>query len=76
MGLEVWYPNDIKNAILAAEQASATALQAGRVGGDAYQGGYRDGYQAALLTIALAFGLVQPGHDGATLAGLLATGRR
>lgn len=59
MALEVFWPTDIKNAILAAEQASRAALQAGNLD-DQFARGYREGHKAALATIALAFGLVQP----------------
>ena len=67
MGLEVYYPTDIRNALLAAEQASSTALMAAngqaplRVGqNNEFAEGYREGYRAALTTIALAFGLISP----------------
>jgi len=60
MGLEVYYPEDIRNALLAAEQASGTALQVVGGEGNELARGYREGYQAALTTIAIAFGLVQP----------------
>lgn len=54
MGLEVYYPDDIRNAILAAEQATNAAAEAGEVSDD-----YLAGYRAALMTIALAFGLMR-----------------
>ena len=59
MSLKVWYPQDIRNAILAAEQASRAALLAGNPD-DQFARGYREGHKAALATIAVAFGLVQP----------------
>lgn len=63
MGLEVYYPQDIRNALLAAEQANNAAMMA--VGGEdaadsAFVQGYGAGYRAALVTIALAFGLIRP----------------
>ena len=60
MALEVYYPQDVRNALLAAEQASSAALVA--VGGEEneFAKGYREGYRAALTTIALAFGLIRP----------------
>jgi hypothetical protein len=58
MGLEVFYLTDIRNALLAAEQASRGALQALNIEVD-FTKGYREGYRDALATIALAFGLVQ-----------------
>jgi len=57
MGLNVYYPQDVRNALLAAEQSTTAALAAGG-GDDAYTHGYREGYRAALTTIALAFGLL------------------
>jgi len=61
MGLEVYYPQDIRNALLAAEQASRTALLAAGGGEDnEFARGYREGYGAALVTMALAFGLMEP----------------
>lgn len=62
MGLSVWYNSDIRNALLAAEQSNNTAMMA--CGEDTEQSkfaqGYGAGYRAALVTIALAFGLIQP----------------
>jgi hypothetical protein len=63
MGLEVYYTQDIRNALLAAEQASNAAMIAAG-GDDKFTQGFQTGYRAALATIALAFGLFQPGdHD-------------
>lgn len=59
MGLEVYYPQDIRNALLAARQASVTALHVAGGKDDEFARGYHKGYQAALITIALAFGLIQ-----------------
>ena len=67
MGLEVYYPRDVRNALLAAEQASNAALMAAACDNEnEFARGYESGYRAALATIALAFGLLQPdGHrDG------------
>lgn len=55
MGLEVYYPADIRNALLAAEQATDSAAKFGGRNSD-----YLAGYRAALKTIAIAFGLVKP----------------
>jgi hypothetical protein len=66
MGLEVYYPQDIRNALLAAEQANNAAMMAlgGEDAADPAQStfvqGYGAGYRAALVTIALAFGLIRP----------------
>jgi len=58
MGLEVYYPADIRNALPAAEQAvNATADAAGNQD-DPFTAGFLSGYRAALATLALAFGLV------------------
>jgi hypothetical protein len=51
MALEVYYPQDIQNALLAAEQSTLAAGASGK---------YLQGYMAALNTLALAFGLVKP----------------
>lgn len=59
MGLEVYFPGDILNALLAAEQASGAALRATSQENDEFAQGYQEGYRAALTTIALAFGLVR-----------------
>lgn len=64
MGLEVYYPADIRNALLAAEQANKAAAEAadwayGRgVSPPAFMAGYQAGHRAALTTLALAFGLL------------------
>jgi len=62
MGLEVYYPQDIRNVLLAAEQASNSALTAAKEKNDEFAQGYQAGYRAALTTVALAFGLI-PGPD-------------
>ena len=60
MALEVYYPQDIRNALLAAEQASGAAWRAANGEDKEFAQGYREGYREALATIALAFGLFQP----------------
>lgn len=65
MGLEVYYPTDIRNALLAAEQAANATAKAvrpahdGAIGNqdDPFSAGFLAGYWAALTTLALAFGL-------------------
>lgn len=66
MGLEVYYQQDVRRALLAAEQASGMALTAAGGGGNEFAEGYQEGYRAALTTIALAFGLIRPEdrHEG------------
>lgn len=64
MGLEVYYPQDIRNALLAAEQANSAALVVASGEEDEFAQGYQEGYRAALTTIALAFGLLRPATVG------------
>jgi hypothetical protein len=59
MSLEVYYQQDIRNALLAAEQASNAALLAASREDDKFAQGFQSGFRAALGTMALAFGLVQ-----------------
>lgn len=71
MGLDIWFREDILRALSAAEQASATtvaALELALTGSDGesqgiadprYLRAYREGYRAALITMATAFGLAQ-----------------
>jgi hypothetical protein len=60
MALEVYYPQDIRNALLAAEQASNATMVAAGGEDDKFTQGFQSGYRAALATIALAFGLLRP----------------
>ncbi|HID64632.1 MAG TPA: hypothetical protein EYP49_18095 [Anaerolineae bacterium] len=79
MGLDIWFAEDIRNALLAANEASAaTAAMIADMGGSppanpsagsgraapdstellaASLRAYREGYKAALTTVALAFGI-------------------
>ncbi len=64
MGLGIWFTEDIRNALLAANEASAATAQvaflAEGIAGEDYLvalQAYQEGYMAALSTIALAFGL-------------------
>jgi hypothetical protein len=67
VGLEVYYPTDIRNALLAAEQAANATAKAigspqsrtspGTGQEDPFSAGFLTGYRAALTTLALAFGL-------------------
>jgi len=59
MGLDIFFIEDIRNALLAAHEASmATARVCAAGGGDlAVLRAYLEGYRAALTTVALAFGL-------------------
>ncbi len=78
MRLDIWFTEDIRNALLAANEASAaTAAVVAEVMGEA-QGSstewltvslraYRQGFAAALATVALAFGIAP---QEVTLTGL------
>ena len=68
MGLDIFFAEDIRNALLAADEASSsTARVCAAVGGDPVTPraeprdealrAYLEGYRAALTTVALAFGL-------------------
>lgn len=64
MGLGIWFEEDIRNALLAANKASAAATRViaetesgGRPETPAVLRAYREGYKAALVTVALAFGI-------------------
>lgn len=78
MGLDIWFTEDIRNALRAANEASAaTAAVIAEVVGEAQSPStewlavslraYRQGYMAALATVALAFGI---GPQEVTLTGL------
>jgi hypothetical protein len=58
MGLAVFYPENIANALLAAEQAANATAKATGDQNDPFSAGYLTGYRAALTTLAVAFGLV------------------
>jgi hypothetical protein len=57
VGLEVYYPGDIRNALLAAEQAVGATAEAAGGRDEPFTAGFLAGYRAALTTLALAFGL-------------------
>lgn len=56
MALQVYYPTDIRNALLAAEYAAQAVAQA-TAEDDLAAVSFLAGYRAALATLALAFGL-------------------
>ena len=58
MALEVFYAQDIHNALLAAQQANDAAFEAVAVTDD-NTAAFRRGYHAALTTLALAFGIAE-----------------
>jgi hypothetical protein len=59
MGLDIFFTEDVRNALMAADEASSfTARVCAAVGGDQVTlRAYLEGYRAALTTVALAFGL-------------------
>jgi len=59
MGLDIFFTEDIRNALMAADEASSsTARVCAAVGEDPVTlRAYLEGYRAALTTVALAFGL-------------------
>jgi hypothetical protein len=65
MSLDVFYPEDVVRALLAAEQATASALGSGEIE-TSYARGYGDGYRSALTTLALALGLLDIASYGQT----------
>jgi hypothetical protein len=56
MGLIIYFPEDIQNALAAAEEASASTAAMITIADERLLA-YRQGYRAALTTVALAFGL-------------------
>ena len=67
MGLDIWFREDITNALKAAEQASSTTAAAieSVVSDPSYLRAYRQGYKAALITIAMSFGIAGSEAEGA-----------
>jgi len=70
MSLDIWSRDDIRNIILAANAASADAAMQARNADDSSTAqqvlsAYRDGYEAALIAVATAFGI--PLADGRRL---------
>jgi len=63
VGLNVYYPADVRNALLAAEQAVNATAEAAGDPEDPFTAGFLAGYRAALTTLALAFGLVKPSPE-------------
>ena len=58
MGLDLWFREDIENALRAAEAASAaTVAVLGETGNPEVVRAYRQGYRAALAVVAQAFGI-------------------
>jgi hypothetical protein len=76
MSLDIWFREDIRHILMAAERASEVALAQGEESSAdvASLRAYRRGYRAALSAVALAFGLV-PGPDEAACSPAFAPGR-
>lgn len=70
MGLDIWFREDVARALLAAEQASAAmaAAMESIAGDPRYLRAYREGYKAALGTVATAFGLIGDKNIGAAVS--------
>jgi len=67
MSLDIWFREDIRHILMAAERASEVALAQGEESATDVSAlrAYRRGYRAALSAVALACGLV-PCPDEAT----------
>jgi hypothetical protein len=59
MGLDIFFSEDVRNALVAADEASSSTARvcAAVGGGQVTLRAYIEGYRAALTTVALAFGL-------------------
>ena len=60
----IYTTREIQNALVSASYTALAALNAKGGHTDEYAKGYQDGFQKALLSVALSFGLVAPpeGH--------------
>lgn len=59
VALQVYFEEDIKNSLVAAEHSLNATKEATGKEADPFAEGYMVGYRAALVTVALAFGLVK-----------------
>ena len=58
MGLDVWFREDLEQTIMAVDQASAmTAVAIDNVSQPELVRAWRQGFRAALVTLAVAFGI-------------------
>lgn len=77
MSLDIWSRDDIRNIILAANAASADMVMRAEqnTGDDALATerlrAYRDGFEAALATLATAFGIPLAGSRGLRAPGVV-----
>lgn len=76
MSLDIWFSEDIKHILMAAERANALSLaQAEEVTADpSLLRAYRRGYQAAIVAVALACGLTPEMDDDGRAASLRLVG--
>jgi hypothetical protein len=82
MSLDIWSRDDIRNVILAANAASADvavrALSGDEVAPDTHEhlANYRAGYEAALMTMATAFGIPLASNGRLRSPGVVIPGAR
>ncbi len=71
MSLDIWFREDIKHILMAAERASDVALAQGAESAADLSAlrAYRRGYRAALSAIALAVGLALGADEGEAAVG-------
>jgi hypothetical protein len=79
MALDVVFRQEIRNILMAADHADKRALEAADRLNDEYVRGYQAGHHDALVTVALAFGLLptegQPKSDACLPIGFLSMGQ-
>jgi len=63
MGMDLWFRADVARILQASYEAmcSTAAVAGDDLAGSERAAGYRQGFGAALRTVALAFGLTDPG---------------
>ena len=74
MALEVFFREDIRNALLAAQHTTTATLRATVARDSEFAQGFEAGFQAALESVAIGFGLVQlpQCHERLTMRSALA----
>ena len=66
MGLDLWFRDDVARILRASHEAmsvTAEAVANGEIGSERAEG-YKQGWSAALNTVAMAFGLNEPPPGG------------
>ena len=63
MGMDLWFRADVARSLQASYEAmcSTAAVAGDDLAGSERAAGYRQGFGAALRTVAMAFGLTDPG---------------